>query len=208
MSSPVQFTHHDLEIVNEELLSNQYFTLKKIHFRHKLFSGGMSDIITRELLIKGQASAVVAYDPKEDKVILVEQVRIGAYLPETGKSPWLLELIAGMVEEGEIPEEVAVRESEEEAGVKITNITHAISTWDSPGGQLERIHIFAAQVDSNTASGIHGLPSEGEDIKVHVVSRQQAYDWVNDGTIDNCIAVQGLLWLQLNYQRLQKQWTD
>ena len=76
------------------------FTLKKVQFKHKLFAGGESGVVTRELLVKGAASAVIAYDPEEDAVVLVEQVRIGAYQPESARSPWLLELIAGMVEEG------------------------------------------------------------------------------------------------------------
>ena len=99
------------------------------------FCWGQSGVVTRELLIKGAASAVIAYDPKEDSVILVEQVRIGAaYHPESNRSPWLLELIAGMVEKGEKPEEVALRESEEEAGIQVKNLTHCLSVWDSPGG--------------------------------------------------------------------------
>ena len=76
---------------------------------------------------------MIAYDPEEDAVVLVEQVRIGAYQPESARSPWLLELIAGMVEEGEQPEEVALRESEEEAGVSVQDLTHCLSVWDSPG---------------------------------------------------------------------------
>ncbi|MBN6711648.1 ADP-ribose diphosphatase [Haemophilus haemoglobinophilus] len=201
-----QFTQQDIEILNEETLYKGFFQLKRIQFKHKLFAGGMSGVVTRELLYKGAASAVIAYDPHLDKVILVEQVRIGAYDPKLASSPWLLELIAGMVEEGEKPEEVALRESQEEAGVEVCNLQHALSVWDSPGGVIERIHLFAGQVDSTKAQGIHGLAEESEDIQVHVVSREVAYQWVCEGKIDNSIAVMGLQWLQLNYQILQQQW--
>ncbi|EEX51174.1 ADP-ribose pyrophosphatase [Pasteurella multocida] len=198
-----QFSQQDIEILHEETLYKGFFELKRIQFKHKLFAGGESGIVTRELLVKGAASAVIAYDPVKDAVILVEQVRIGAYQPQSRQSPWLLELIAGMVEEGEKPEEVALRESEEEAGVKVTNLQHCLSVWDSPGGVIERIHLFVGKVDSTQAKGIHGLEEENEDIRVHVVSRETAYQWVNEGKIDNGIAVLGLQWLQLNYQSLQ-----
>ena len=207
MSEIQHFSQQDIEILGEQTLYEGFFTLKRIQFKHKLFAGGESGVVTRELLIKGAASAVIAYDPKEDSVILVEQVRIGAaYYPESHRSPWLLELIAGMVEKGEKPEEVALRESEEEAGIQVKNLTHCLSVWDSPGGTLERIHLFAGEVDSSQAKGIHGLAEENEDIRVHVVKREQAYQWMCEGKIDNGIAVIGLQWLQLNYAQLQQSW--
>ncbi|HAS03248.1 MAG TPA: ADP-ribose diphosphatase [Pasteurella multocida] len=197
-----QFRQQDIDILKEETLYQGFFQLKKIQFKHKLFAGGYSGVVTRELLVKGAASAVIAYDPIKDAVVLVEQVRIGAYQSDSAQSPWLLELIAGMVEEGEKPEEVALRESEEEAGVQVQDLQHCLSMWDSPGGVLERIHLFVGKVDSTTAKGLHGLSEENEDIRVHVVSREQAYQWVNEGKIDNSIAVLGLQWLQLNYKTL------
>ena len=207
MSDIQQFSQEDMEIVAEKTLYKGFFTLKQIQFKHKLFAGGESEIVTRELLIKGAASAVIAYDPKADSVVLVEQVRIGAaYHPEPMRSPWLLELIAGMVEKGEKPEEVALRESKEGAGITVKNLTHCLSVWDSPGGTVERLHLFVGKVDSSQAKGIHGLADENEDIRVHVVKREQAYQWMCEGKIDNGIAVIGLQWLQLNYAQLQKRW--
>ncbi|HHE9992627.1 TPA: ADP-ribose diphosphatase [Haemophilus influenzae] len=207
MSEIQHFSQQDIEILGEQTLYEGFFTLKQIQFKHKLFAGGQSGVVTRELLIKGAASAVIAYDPKEDSVILVEQVRIGAaYHPESNRSPWLLELIAGMVEKGEKPEEVALRESEEEAGIQVKNLTHCLSVWDSPGGIVERIHLFVGEVDSSQAKGIHGLAEENEDIRVQVVKREQAYQWMCEGKIDNGIAVIGLQWLQLNYAQLQQSW--
>lgn len=204
MQTISQFQHSDVEILREENLYQGHFKLKKIIFRHKLFNGGMSGEVVRELMIKGEAAAVIAYDPVRDNVVLVEQFRIGAYNPKTQNSPWLLELIAGMVEEGETAESVAVRESQEEAGLTVSNLTHALSVWDSPGGAYERLHIFLGLVDSQNIGGVHGLAEENEDILVHVVSREQAYQWVQTGKIDNVIAVLGLQWLQLNYPQYRK----
>ncbi|MGF7452864.1 ADP-ribose diphosphatase [Pasteurella bettyae] len=206
MSDIQKFTQQDIEIVKEESLYEGFFRLQRIQFRHKLFAGGMSNIVTRELLYKGAASAVIAYDAERDSVVLVEQVRIGAYQPGLSSSPWLLELIAGMIEPGESPEQVALRESEEEAGIKISHLEHVLSVWDSPGSTVERLHLFVGKVDSRTATGLHGLANEHEDIKVHVVDRETAYQWINEGKIDNSIALMGIQWLQLNYQKLQEKW--
>ena len=201
-----QFTQKDIEILKDETIYQGFFKLNKVQFKYKLFAGGWSGTVTRELLVKGAASAMVGYDPVLDNVVLVEQVRIGAYDPTSTQSPWLLELIAGMVEEGETPESVALRESEEEAGAKISHMQHCLSVWDSPGGVLERIHVFVGKVDSTTVGGLHGLAEENEDIRVHVVSRETAYQWLCEGKIDNGIAVIGLQWLELNYRKLKEQW--
>jgi len=98
------------------------------------------------------------------------------------------------------------KESKEEAGITVKNLTHCLSVWDSPGGTVERLHLFVGKVDSSQAKGIHGLADENEDIRVHVVKREQAYQWMCEGKIDNGIAVIGLQWLQLNYAQLQKRW--
>ena len=199
-----QFQQKDVEILREEVVYQGHFTMKKMYFRHKLFNGGVSGEIVRELMIKGAAAALIAYDPLRDKVVLVEQVRIGAYDPNSHQSPWLVELIAGMVDEGETPENVAMRESHEEAGLTVEKVEHALSIWDSPGGAVERLHLFLGLVDSSQVGGIYGLEEEGEDILVHVVSREQAYQWVVEGKIDNVIAVVGLQWLQLNYLKYKQ----
>lgn len=200
-----EFTHDDLNIISDDVIYQGFFTLKRIRFTHKLFAGGESGIVTRELLVKGQASAVIAYDPKEDKVILIEQVRIGSFTPSR-ESPWQIELIAGMVDTDESPQEVALREAQEEAGIELSNIEHIYSIWDSPGGTNEQLHLYVAKVDSSTAKGIHGLADEHEDIKVHVLNREEAYQLMKAGEINNGIAVTGLLWLELNYLALQKKW--
>ncbi|MBR0573011.1 MULTISPECIES: ADP-ribose diphosphatase [Pasteurellaceae] len=204
MSKVLQFNQKDIEILREETVYKGHFELKKVFFRHKLYAGGMSGEVCRELLMKGAASALIAYDPVKDNVVLIEQVRIGAYEPESKKSPWLLELIAGMIDTDESPEEVAIRESKEEAGLTVENIQHALTVWDSPGGMAEKLHIYLGLVDTTNVGGIYGLEEENEDILVHIVSREIAYQWIEEGKIDNVIAVLGLQWLQLNYHKFRK----
>lgn len=201
-----QFSTQDIEIIKQEVVYQGFFTMKKVQFRHKLFNGGVSQVVTRELLHKGEATVVIAYDPTLDALVMVEQVRIGAYNPQGTGSPWLLEMIAGMVESDENPEQVARREAKEEAGIELQQLEHLFSVWDSPGGVAERVHFFAAKVDAHQAGGIYGLATENEDIRVQVIAREAAYNAIAKGEIDNSLAVMGLLWLQLNYQALQHKW--
>ena len=178
--------------------------MNEYRFKHRLFKGGWSAEVKREVFERGHAGVLLAYDPKRDEVVLIEQIRIPAY--ETSQTPWLLEVIAGMVEEGESPEEVVRREAAEEAGITIGRCKPIVSYLSSPGGTSERMYVYVGEVDATTATGIHGLACENEDIRVHVVSREQAYQWVEEGIIDNAASVIALQWLQLHHVTLRKDW--
>ncbi len=141
----------------------------KYAFKHKLFEGGWSNVVTREVFERGHAIAVLPYDPVLDEFVLIEQVRIGA-LP-TSSSPWLLEVVAGIIDAGETPEHVCYRETKEEAGLEIKKLHKALSYLSSPGGTTERLHIYIGLVDASNAKGVHGLEYESEDILV-----QEIYD--------------------------------
>ncbi|HCN0311169.1 TPA: ADP-ribose diphosphatase, partial [Escherichia coli] len=147
---------------------------------------------------------LLPFDPVRDEVVLIEQIRIAAY--DTSETPWLLEMVAGMIEEGESVEDVARREAIEEAGLIVKRTKPVLSFLASPGGTSERSSIMVGEVDTTTASGIHGLADENEDIRVHVVSREQAYQWVEEGKIDNAASVIALQWLQLHHQALKNEW--
>jgi ADP-ribose pyrophosphatase len=165
----------------------------------------MSGEVRREIFERGHAAVLLPFDPVRDEVVLVEQIRIAAY--DASESPWLMEMVAGMIEEGESPEDVARREAVEEAGLDVRRVKHMLSYLASPGGTSERLTILVGEVDASTAQGIHGLADENEDIRVHVVSREQAYQWVEEGKIDNAASVIALQWLQLHYQALRNEWT-
>ncbi|MFU9085943.1 ADP-ribose diphosphatase [Klebsiella pneumoniae] len=209
MSKPTQqgitFSKNDVEIIARETLYRGFFSLDLYRFRHRLFNGGMSGEITREIFERGHAAVLLPFDPLRDEVVLVEQIRIAAY--DTSESPWLLEMVAGMIEAGETVEDVARREALEEAGLEVGRTKPILSYLASPGGTSERLSILVGEVDASTAKGIHGLAEENEDIRVHVVSREQAYQWVEEGKIDNAASVIALQWLQLHYHNLRNEWT-
>ena len=200
----ITFSKNDVEIIARETLYSGFFSLELYRFRHRLFNGEMSGEVRREIFERGHAAVLLPFDPVRDEVVLIEQIRIAAL--DTSESPWLLEIVAGMIEEGETPEEVARREAQEEAGLIVGRTKPVLSYLASPGGTTERSSILVGEVDATTAQGIHGLADENEDIRVHVVSREQAYQWVNEGKIDNAASVIALQWLQLHYQDLRKEW--
>ncbi|MCO6556243.1 MAG: ADP-ribose diphosphatase [Gilliamella sp.] len=203
--SLVNFDKNDVFNLTKRILYKGFFSLLEYRFQYRKFDGSMSEIVTREILERGHAVVLLAYDVKRDEVVLIEQIRIAAI--ETQDSPWILELIAGMMDhENESFEEVARREAMEEAGVVIGRCKPIISYLASPGGLTEQLHILVGEVDSSTAEGIHGLDEESEDIKVHVVSRTQAYQWVKDGVINNAASIIALQWLELNHELLRKEW--
>lgn len=200
----VTFTKNDVEIIAREKLYSGFFSLDLYRFRHRLFNGEMSGEVRREILERGHASVLLPFDPVRDEVVLIEQIRIAAY--DTSETPWLLELVAGMIEPGENVEEVARREAMEEAGLLVGRTKPVLNYLASPGGTSERLSILVGEVDATQAEGIHGLVEENEDIRVHVVSREQAYQWVNEGKIDNAASVIALLWLQLHHQEIRQEW--
>lgn len=205
LSLKQQFDHTDAELVERKPLYQGFFSMMQYKLRHKLFRGGWSQPIVREVFERGHAAVLLPYDPIQDAVVLQEQFRVGAV--GQGKNPWLLELVAGIIGEGETPEGVAVREAREEANLEVKRIKKLYSYLASPGGCTERIDIFIGEVDSQGAGGVYGLESENEDIKVHLVSREQALALLNKGEFDNAATIIALQWLQHHGQQLQDAWS-
>ncbi|WP_318369815.1 ADP-ribose diphosphatase [Enterobacter sp.] len=202
--SATTFTKNDVEIIARETLYSGFFSLDLYRFRHRLFNGEMSGEVRREIFERGHAAVLLPYDPVRDEIVLIEQIRIAAY--DTSETPWLLELVAGMIEEGESEEDVARREAVEESGLVVERVKKMLSYLASPGGTSERLTVMVGEVDATQAEGIHGLVDENEDIRVQVVSREQAYQWVEEGKIDNAASVIALQWLQLHYKELRNEW--
>ena len=190
--------------MKKKSLYSGFFKLSGIQLRHDLFAGGQSVVLTRELIDRGQAVAVLPYDPVRDEIVLIEQFRIGAGDDENG--PWVIEIIAGYQEPGESAEAVALREAEEEAGCVVTELLPMYKYYSSPGGSNEQIQIFLGRTDSSDIAGIHGLDEEGEDIKVHVLSSALAFDWLDNSRIDSAAPIIALQWFRLNHQRIRRDW--
>lgn len=194
------FNLTDVRLEQDEPLYQGFFRLHRLTLIHPRFEGGRVRI-QRELLDRGDAVCVLLYDPACDAVVLVEQFRAGA-LTKTD-APWLLELVAGIVEPGESPEDVARRESIEESGIELGELIPITGYLPSPGGCDEWIELFCALVDAPESGGVFGLDEEGEDIKVHVIPAIEAFALVQQRVVNNAAAIIALQWLQLNHDRLK-----
>jgi ADP-ribose pyrophosphatase len=194
----------DVQIVQRQTCFKGFYQLDRVQLQHRLFEGGMGPVIQRELFVRPDAVCVLPYDPEQDAVVLVEQFRIGAF--DKSHNPWLMELVAGLIDKDEQPEQVARREAQEEAGLTLGDLLPVCSYYPSPGGSDERVHLFIGRCDSRGAGGVHGLPEEGENIRVHVWPLTQALAAVADGRIDNAATIMTLQWLALNKAQLLARW--
>lgn len=202
-SYTAQFSTADVQIETETLYQG-FLELQQLQVKHRLFEGGWSDTFQRELLVRAPAVMVLLYDPVQDAIVLIEQFRVGALKDQQG--PWLLEMVAGMVDSGESLAEVARREALEEAGCEVLELEQLMQFWTTPGGSSEQMTLFCGKVNTAGIGGVHGLDEENEDIRVHVISYEEALRALAQGIIRDASSVIALQWLQLHKDELRKRW--
>ncbi len=193
-----------INVIDEEYLYQGFLRIKRIRLQHTLFQGGWSNKIDRELIERDDCVAVLLYDPDLDSVVLIEQFRVGAL--GYSKTPWLVEIVAGIVESGESFEEVAYRETKEEAGCTITELRYICEYFSSPGALSERMTLFCGRVDSSKVGGVYGVLAENEDINVRVMPFDEAIELMKLGKVDSATPIIALQWLALNKEQLQHEW--
>lgn len=195
----------DVKIISKEVLHRGYCRVERYVLQNRLFSGEWSEPYAREILRRLNAAAVLPYDPVLNKVVMIEQFRIGALWLQSG-NPWILELVAGVADKNEHLEKLAVREVKEEVGLDVLALTPVYHYLSSPGGSSEEISLFCAKVDAAKAPRFAGVKEENEDIKVHVFDVKEAFDKVASGLINNDIAIIALQWLELNLTKIRTMW--
>jgi ADP-ribose pyrophosphatase len=195
----------NVRVIHHETSYQGYLRLETFRLTHTKFDGGWMPEIRREILRRGPAVAVILYDPDRDAVVLIEQFRIGAYV--TGRHSWATEIVAGLVEPGEDPADVARRETREEAGCDVIDLMPVYDYLVSPGCMDETVTMFCGRVDSTHIGGHHGLSEEGEDIRAIAKPFDAAWADFNAGGLDNSITVIAMLWLKLNREELRKRWS-
>lgn len=194
----------DVQILKRELCFSGFYRLERLTLRHRLFRGGLTNELQRELFVRHDAVCVLPYDPVHDTVVLNEQFRVGVV--DKTDNPWLLEMVAGLIDKDEVPEAVAHREALEEAGLSLTALWPVMEYFPSPGGSSERIHLFIGRCDSQGVGGVYGLEEEDEDIRVQVWPLNQALEALAQGKICNAATIIALQWLSLNHARVRSAW--
>ncbi len=216
------FTMNDVSLVEKQSMYKGFFSIQQYRLSHGLFAGKQSEVLLRECFERGHAVGVLAYDPWNDSVVLLEQFRIGAYVylqekentrtqksSRENKSPWLLEIIAGIVEPNEENIDVARREAKEEAGIELLALEIISEFYSSPGGSSEITQLYCACVHSDGLSGtLQGLAEEGEDIRVQVYDFSTAIELLKNGRLNNASTIISLQWLMLNHNNIRDQWSN
>ncbi len=199
-----RFSADDVQLIAKDTVFKGYFQVDRYRLRHRTFDGGWSGEIVREIFERGHAVVVALYDPRRDEIALIEQFRTGALAANL--YPWQVECVAGIIDPGETPEQVAWRESEEEAGARPTHMVEVGRYLVTGGGSSETVVLFCACVDTTRIAGLHGLVHEGEDIRAFTVPLAEAYAMTRDGRIGNSMAVIAIQWLMLEKDGLKERW--
>lgn len=208
------FTCDDVDVVKKDRVFDGYFKIDRYHVRHRRHEGGWTEVMPREIFERGHATAVLLYDPDLERLVFIEQFRAGAYaafnspwFDKATHTPWMLECVAGIIDEGEKPEEVARRESLEEANCTVTALEPISHYLVSPGGTSESLFLYCGRTDASNAGGVHGVEEEHENIRVLSVPVEQALAWLDEpGRYDNTMTLIAMLWFKINHQRLKALW--
>jgi len=195
---------YDVEILDESVLSEHFFTLKQYKVTHSSFLDGDCPPVLRERLEGKTAVSILLFDPREDAIVCVEQFRIG--LMGVADRSWSIETVSGFCDVAhEKPQEVAAREVTEETGCDLQDLIEVGEFFVSPGSSTERITVFVGCVDSSKVSGIHGLAHEGEEIRPVVIPREAAVSQIFTELNSTSIII-ALQWLQINLHELNQRW--
>ena len=191
----------EYQVLTRQICYEGFFRLERLGLVHSLHGGGMSPVLSREIVERGDVAAVLLYDPCLDRVVMIEQFRVGAMGDSRG--PWLLEIVAGLIELGETPEDVARREAVEEAGCVIQTLEPITRFYATPAKSSERSYLYCGLVDAANVGGVHGLVHEGEDIRVVPLAAEDALALVDNGTINSAWPIIALQWLARHRERLR-----
>jgi ADP-ribose pyrophosphatase len=194
----------DIEVLDRTVPHAGFLKVHRYRLRHRLFAGGWTPPVEREVCVRGAAAGLLPYDPERDAVVLVEQFRVGPFA--AGATPWMTEIVAGVIEDGETPESVAMRECVEESGCTVGAMLPIASYFPSPGGLAEHVHLFCGRVDSRQAGATGGLADEHEDLRVSVVPWRRARAAMARGDYANAATLLALQWLALNRLRVRRAW--
>ena len=172
---------------------DDFFKVEEAYVSHELFDGTMGPKVRRLVFERGDAVAAVIYNRDSERVLLIEQFRFPTYDKGPG---WTIELVAGIVDGDEAPEDAIRREIHEEAGYEVERLEKISTFYLSPGGSSERVHLYHAEVSASGLTGEGGgRHDEHEDIKAHWLSLGDVADRLAAGGIPDAKTIIGLQWL-------------
>ena len=194
------YSASDVTIESREFLFRGFIQVEKVSFRHRLFNQpDYSPVIQRELIHRPEAAGVLLYNDQQQRFALIEQFRVGAL--NDSESAWQLEVIAGVLDGDEAPEDCIRRESLEESGCEVQHLQHLFSFYPSAGACSEFFHLYAAEVELPKMGGIFGMPDEGENIQLHLFDYSEVGTLLRNGRLRNAPVIMALQWLVQHLQQ-------
>lgn len=194
----------DVELIERATEYAGFFRLDRLVLRHRRFDGGWTAPLTRELVLRRPAVGLLPYDPVADRVVLLEQFRLGAWIAD--RPGWMVEIPAGLIDTGESKEHSAARETREETGLEVAEMLPIGEFATSPGGFNEWVTLLCGRVTAPAERSLHGLASEQEDIRILPMPAEEALAMLADGRIQNAITLIALQWFALNRESLRRRW--
>ena len=184
-----------VQVESRRMPYQNYFTIEEYDLRFPRFDGTPSELVKRSTFVDGDAVIVLPYDPARDRVLLVEQFRMGPFV-RGAPNPWLLEPVAGRIDGAEKPEQAARRELAEETGIEKARLIEIGNGYPSSGAVTAYFYCFVALCDlPDGAARIGGMESEAEDIRGHVVSFDEALALLASGEAGVLPLAMSLYWL-------------
>lgn len=194
------YSASDVTIESREPIFRGFIQVEKVSFRHRLFNQpDYSPVIQRELIHRPEAAGVLLYNDQQQRFALIEQFRVGAL--NDSESAWQLEIIAGVLDGDEAPEDCIRRESLEESGCEVQQLQHLFSFYPSAGACSEFFHLYAAEVELPKMGGIFGMPDEGENIQLHLFDYSEVGTLLRNGRLRNAPVIMALQWLVQHLQQ-------
>ena len=187
------------QIVNNKDLYSGFFKLKKIEFLHQKHDGSWTNKVGREIFSGAHVSTLLPYDPIRKEIVLIQQFRAGAI--SRYDDDYLYEIVAGIIDENESPEETAIRECVEETGCNVNKITPIQSYFPAPGSSESFYHLFLGEINSFEGERIMGLESENENILVKSYKIEHVRNMLKEKEIKNGLTLIALQWFFLDYYK-------
>lgn len=169
-----------IEVVQTEVLSDDWYTLRKVTFRQRR-SDGVWSLQSREAYDRGNGAALLLYHPIRQSVVLTRQFRLPTFV-NGNPDGMLVEVCAGLLD-GDDPETAIRREAEEETGFRVGPVTKVFEVYTSPGSVTEVLHLFLAPYADDDRLSSGGGTGDEEQIEVLELSGAEAWRWVRDGRI-------------------------